>query len=243
MWRSAARKSAAIRAANGQNVALLRTIGGPARKTMQCLPRRAAEGVRRANVQIHFDFRGGACSVDLVAGGRPHWKHKLWECDLADDEQHLDEHLDSDDDLRWRKSLRRRGLRGPNPGASGASVEVRPSLPKVTNPRLFSVRNHQGRSRGRRSRLAEPEIAPRIEAISWLRLNHRTRRNIIRAVWRRERDSNPRYGFPYTHFPGVRLQPLGHPSAFFAKRLDGRPFQPPRREVPAPRRIAKERAL
>ena len=36
----------------------------------------------------------------------------------------------------------------------------------------------------------------------WLRSNQ----------WRRERDSNPRYGFPYTHFPGVRLQPLGHPS-------------------------------
>ena len=31
--------------------------------------------------------------------------------------------------------------------------------------------------------------------------------------WRRERDSNPRYSFLYTHFPGVRLQPLGHPSA------------------------------
>src|ERR1700760_2109680 len=30
--------------------------------------------------------------------------------------------------------------------------------------------------------------------------------------WRRERDSNPRYSFLYTHFPGVRLQPLGHPS-------------------------------
>ena len=30
--------------------------------------------------------------------------------------------------------------------------------------------------------------------------------------WRRGRDSNPRYGFPHTHFPGVRLQPLGHPS-------------------------------
>ena len=28
--------------------------------------------------------------------------------------------------------------------------------------------------------------------------------------WRRRRDSNPRYGFPYTHFPGVLLQPLGH---------------------------------
>ena len=25
---------------------------------------------------------------------------------------------------------------------------------------------------------------------------------------RRPRDSNPRYGFPYTHFPGVPLQPL-----------------------------------
>ena len=30
------------------------------------------------------------------------------------------------------------------------------------------------------------------------------------AGWRRERDSNPRYGFPYTRFPSVRLQPLGH---------------------------------
>ena len=31
--------------------------------------------------------------------------------------------------------------------------------------------------------------------------------------WRRERDSNPRYGYPHTRFPSVRLQPLGHPSA------------------------------
>ena len=32
--------------------------------------------------------------------------------------------------------------------------------------------------------------------------------------WRRGRDSNPRYGYkPYTHFPGVLLQPLGHLSA------------------------------
>src|SRR2546423_13311401 len=30
--------------------------------------------------------------------------------------------------------------------------------------------------------------------------------------WRREWDSNPRYGFPYTRFPSGRLQPLGHPS-------------------------------
>src|SRR5205814_1210969 len=31
-------------------------------------------------------------------------------------------------------------------------------------------------------------------------------------TWRRERDSNPRYGCPYTRSPGVRLQPLCHPS-------------------------------
>jgi hypothetical protein len=30
---------------------------------------------------------------------------------------------------------------------------------------------------------------------------------------RREWDSNPRYGCPYTRFPSVRLQPLGHPSS------------------------------
>src|SRR5262245_40295934 len=32
------------------------------------------------------------------------------------------------------------------------------------------------------------------------------------SSWRREWDSNPRYGFPYTRFPSVRLKPLGHPS-------------------------------
>jgi hypothetical protein len=35
----------------------------------------------------------------------------------------------------------------------------------------------------------------------------------ILSSWRREWDSNPRYGFPYTRFPSVRLKPLGHPSA------------------------------
>jgi uncharacterized protein YbjT (DUF2867 family) len=31
-----------------------------------------------------------------------------------------------------------------------------------------------------------------------------------RLSWRRDRDSNPGDGFPPTHFPGVRLRPLGH---------------------------------
>jgi hypothetical protein len=39
------------------------------------------------------------------------------------------------------------------------------------------------------------------------------RRTSWRRGWRREWDSNPRYGFPYTRFPSERLQPLGHPSA------------------------------
>jgi hypothetical protein len=37
----------------------------------------------------------------------------------------------------------------------------------------------------------------------------------VGANWRREWDSNPRYGFPHTRFPSVRLKPLGH--------LSGRP--------------------
>ena len=36
------------------------------------------------------------------------------------------------------------------------------------------------------------------------------RKNGSRETWRRERDSNPRYGFPYTRFPSVLLKPLGH---------------------------------
>ena len=37
-------------------------------------------------------------------------------------------------------------------------------------------------------------------------------RSVIRKDkrWRWGRDSNPRYGLTYTHFPGVLLQPLGH---------------------------------
>ena len=32
--------------------------------------------------------------------------------------------------------------------------------------------------------------------------------------WRRARDSNPRYGSPYTPLAGVRLQPLGQLSKY-----------------------------
>jgi hypothetical protein len=32
------------------------------------------------------------------------------------------------------------------------------------------------------------------------------------TAWRRERDSNPRYGFPYSGFQDRPFQPLTHPS-------------------------------
>src|SRR3954447_17247520 len=41
------------------------------------------------------------------------------------------------------------------------------------------------------------------------------------VAWRREWDSNPRYGFPHTRFPSVRLKPLGHLSG--APSLEGAP--------------------
>ena len=44
---------------------------------------------------------------------------------------------------------------------------------------------------------------------------------IVIAGWRREWDSNPRYGFPHTRFPSVRLKPLGHLSG--APSLEGAP--------------------
>jgi hypothetical protein len=52
-----------------------------------------------------------------------------------------------------------------------------------------------------------------------------TRRPFL--IWRTERDSNPRTAFTVTHFPGVRLQPLGHLSA------------PGRGRYTAPRRPAR----
>ena len=38
---------------------------------------------------------------------------------------------------------------------------------------------------------------------------------VLHFILQRGRDSNPRYGFPYTHFPGVLLQPLGHLSVSY----------------------------
>lgn len=42
----------------------------------------------------------------------------------------------------------------------------------------------------------------------------KTRENYFRKIWRRERDSNPRWSStPHTPLAGERLQPLGHLSS------------------------------
>ena len=43
--------------------------------------------------------------------------------------------------------------------------------------------------------------------------------------WRREWDSNPRYSFPHTRFPSVRLKPLGHLSGCYSLEGAGRLLQ------------------
>src|SRR5580704_4335136 len=45
-------------------------------------------------------------------------------------------------------------------------------------------------------------------------LRRKSRRlSAFQTAWRRERDSNPRYGFPYIGFQDRLFQPLTHPSA------------------------------
>ena len=53
----------------------------------------------------------------------------------------------------------------------------------------------------------------------WLRNGYENTLKIIKHLlnsikitieWRTDRDSNPGDGLPPTHFPGVRLRPLGH---------------------------------
>ena len=43
----------------------------------------------------------------------------------------------------------------------------------------------------------------------------KTYQQLMKKLWRREWDSNPRYAFTHTRFPSVRLKPLGHLSSAF----------------------------
>src|SRR6266481_6892951 len=52
---------------------------------------------------------------------------------------------------------------------------------------------------------------------------------VAEISWRRERDSNPRYGFPYSGFQDRPFQPLTHPSAYYYQRFN---MQLPKISVP-----------
>src|SRR5260370_41566983 len=83
----------------------------------------------------------------------------------------------------------------------------------VPNGRSPEVRRETGLSENKRAvlPLGSPEL--KLEA-AWATgpncQRDRTENTRLWASWRREWDSNPRYGFPHTRFPSVRLKPLGH---------------------------------
>jgi hypothetical protein len=62
-------------------------------------------------------------------------------------------------------------------------------------------------------RMRQPKFFKMYRRLAAPLIERKSRRVTATYGWRREWDSNPRYGFPYTRFPSVRLQPLGHPSA------------------------------
>ena len=54
---------------------------------------------------------------------------------------------------------------------------------------------------------AETAEKPYFKRFSDIEKNRRNSNKITADIWRRERDSNPWYGSPYTRFPIVRLRP------------------------------------
>jgi hypothetical protein len=58
--------------------------------------------------------------------------------------------------------------------------------------------------------VVEQELTHRMELMNDEHLLRFTYRNIVNGVWRRGRDSNPRYGCPYAAFRVRCIQPLCH---------------------------------
>jgi hypothetical protein len=91
--------------------------------------------------------------------------------------------------------------------------------------------SRSGLQMAKRSRLRDPPMVPTVPMDTNTHSKVVRRTGTFRPVWRREWDSNPRYGFPHTRFPSVRLKPLGHLSGWpvlkgpgdFCKGLRPRP--------------------
>src|ERR1700753_103397 len=111
--------------------------------------------------------------------------------------------------MAWPIGLRTCGLRSSRPrrhrarGIRYASLDD--GVPETHQRPIISVRPE-----------CEDEFRGEIKASYF---------NILYDPWRREWDSNPRYGFPHTRFPSVRLKPLGHLSVRPSLEGAGRVWQ------------------
>jgi hypothetical protein len=98
--------------------------------------------------------------------------------------------------------------------SAGFSATTRPyaSLISEGDDGCQSQRDHQGITR------SQPHYAPPLDAgpltpIQQSQVWRCQPTHPATKTWRRERDSNPRNGFPFSGFQDHRHRPLGHPSA------------------------------
>ena len=105
----------------------------------------------------------------------------------------------------WAETLNQ-VLRGKD---SSQPAERDYQIPRQRNPRTFSLSPVKENALWSLSGLRVCKIARKIKqssisSLKWL---------ILWTIWRRERDSNPRYPFRHNGFQDRRYQPLTHPSA------------------------------
>ena len=82
--------------------------------------------------------------------------------------------------------------------------------PPIRASRDRAPRRPADTAKGRFERLTGSGYAPKKAPVTATCAVARQPETSFESGWRTVRDSNPRDGFPPTHFPGVRLRPLGH---------------------------------
>jgi hypothetical protein len=113
----------------------------------------------------------------------------------------------------WNSRVRPRGLVGGSDLKRSCIEETVTRRAKTARFSRRSAATFQSRlppKRGKRSLMGAP---PECSTAQMHRVDKRLfLKDFFATVdqWRREWDSNPRYGFPHTRFPSVRLKPLGH---------------------------------
>jgi hypothetical protein len=114
---------------------------------------------------------------------------------------------------KWDPLACSRGATEPHLIGISKPLETLEFWRTVLNPRSPELRREMSQSEKNKppQRIGSPELKSEIAANTGLNFQQSRAENIrLRPSWRREWDSNPRYGFPHTRFPSVRLKPLGH---------------------------------